>query len=211
MAVGAQELAVVPLESERARHPAVTGAKAANLARAAARGLPVLPGFALVPVARAPGAPTGAEALRQAWRALSDAAGPDRQTAEGSAKALVVRSSSVHEDTAESSMAGRFESVLDVRGWEAFTAAVQQVLDSASRGQDVGQPPAEDGMAVLVQPMLRAAAGGVMFGADWWRAATTSSWSAPSRAARTGSSTAARRASVTNSPAVDGCCVPSPP
>jgi len=153
------ELAVVPLDAEHARDAAVTGAKAANLARAAVAGLPVLPGFVLVPADRAPWAATGEDAVRSAWRAL---AGPEE-------RALVVRSSSAHEDTEDSSMAGRFESVLDVRGWEEFTIAVQLVLDSAGRVRPL-RPPEEiaddDGMAVLVQPMLESAVGGVMFGAD---------------------------------------------
>lgn len=153
------ELAVVPLDSEYAEDVAVTGAKAANLARAAVVGLPVLPGFVLVPAERAPWAATGEDAVRSAWRAL---AGSEE-------RALVVRSSSAHEDTEDSSMAGRFESVLDVRGWEEFTIAVQIVLDSAGRVRPL-RPPQEildgDGMAVLVQPMLQSAVGGVMFGAD---------------------------------------------
>ncbi|MFF0014995.1 hypothetical protein [Streptomyces sp. NPDC005374] len=64
------ELAVVPLDAEQAKDAAATGAKAANLARAAVAGLPVLPGFVLVPADRAPGAPTGEDAVRSAWRAL---------------------------------------------------------------------------------------------------------------------------------------------
>lgn len=203
MRIDAEELAVVPLDSGLAHDPALAGAKAANLARAATRGLPVLPGFALVPAARAAGAPTGSEALRRAWQELT---GSD-------SAALVVRSSSAHEDTAESSMAGRFESVLDVRGWDAFTDAVRAVLDSAARvpspwpsaenvpraepepepepdpepdpdpesdpESDPDREPCSDpepeygsghrlpgDMAVLVQPMLRASSGGVMFGAD---------------------------------------------
>lgn len=151
-------LAVVPLDTERAKDPAVTGAKAANLARSAVAGLPVLPGFVLVPADRVPGAPVGEEAVRTAWQAL-----------DGVGQALVVRSSSAHEDTEDSSMAGRFDSVLDVRGWEEFTTAVQTVLDSARRVQPLRPPadaPPDDGMAVLVQPMMRAAVGGVMFTAD---------------------------------------------
>ncbi|MEW2165319.1 PEP/pyruvate-binding domain-containing protein [Streptomyces sp. NPDC007084] len=155
------ELAVVPLDSELAKDPFVTGAKAANLARAAVAQLPVLPGFVLVPVERAGEAAAGTHAVRSAWRAL---AGP-----EGRERPLVVRSSSAHEDTEASSMAGRFESVLNVRGWEDFTTAVRAVLDSALRVRPLH--PREDdmpydGMAVLVQPMLEAATGGVMFGAD---------------------------------------------
>ncbi|WP_433893109.1 PEP/pyruvate-binding domain-containing protein [Streptomyces sp. CA-111067] len=151
------ELSVAPLDTGLARDPAAAGAKAANLARAAAEGLPVLPGFVLVPAARAEGAPAGADALRAAWRQLGGEDG----------RPLVVRSSSAHEDTEESSMAGRFESVLDVRGWTAFHEAVRRVLESAARvpgAHAEGDP--FGGMAVLVQPMLKAASGGVMFGAD---------------------------------------------
>ncbi|WP_330262800.1 hypothetical protein [Streptomyces griseorubiginosus] len=57
MGFGGAELAVVPLDAERAKDAAATGAKAANLARAALAGLPVLPGFVLVRADRAPGAP----------------------------------------------------------------------------------------------------------------------------------------------------------
>ncbi|NEA98647.1 PEP/pyruvate-binding domain-containing protein [Streptomyces sp. SID13726] len=151
-------LAVVPLDTLWAKDPAVTGAKAANLARSAVAGLPALPGFVLVPADRAPDAPLGEYAVRAAWREL-----------DGDRRALVVRSSSAHEDTEDSSMAGRFDSVLDVRGWEAFQAAVRTVLESARRVQPLRPPrdaPPDDGMAVLVQPMLRATVGGVMFTAD---------------------------------------------
>jgi rifampicin phosphotransferase len=171
-------LAVVPLGAPLSRDPAVVGAKAANLARAAAEGLPALPGFVLVAAGRAPGAPRGPEALRAAWQDLAGGRTPAGDPAGAAAPALVVRSSSAHEDTEQSSMAGRFESVLGVRGWADLTGAVDRVLDSAPRAE--AAPPAHTahtaptgdplelppGMAVLVQPMVRCAAGGVMFGAD---------------------------------------------
>ncbi|MDT0343061.1 PEP/pyruvate-binding domain-containing protein [Streptomyces litchfieldiae] len=138
MGIDADRLAVVPLTAERAADATLTGAKAAALARARAAGLPVLPGFALVP-----GQGSGT-ALREAWEGLTEP--------------LVVRSSSVLEDTAHASMAGRFATVLEVRGWEGFTRAVRTVLDSAPGDGSV--------MAVLVQPMVRSTVGGVMFGAD---------------------------------------------
>ncbi|WAZ20999.1 PEP-utilizing enzyme [Streptomyces cinnabarinus] len=138
--------ATVPLEQPLAAVPARAGSKAANLARAAGAGLPVLPGF-VIPY-RAAGDP---HSLRRAWQALSD----------GGSRPLVVRSSSPREDTEESSLAGQFASVLDVRGWQGFRTAVRTVLDSA-RGPDGSVAP----MAVLVQPMLAARVGGVMFGAD---------------------------------------------
>ncbi|MGW1888331.1 PEP/pyruvate-binding domain-containing protein, partial [Streptomyces sp. NPDC001970] len=161
MSIDDLELAVVPLDAPEAQDPNLTGAKAAHLARAAVAGLPVLPGFVLVPAERAPEAPTGRKAVHGAWQTLAGA--------HGSARALVVRSSSVYEDTEYSSMAGRFESVLDARGWEEFTAAVRTVLGSARQVRPLRQSPNAlpgDGMAVLVQPMLRSAVGGVMFGAD---------------------------------------------
>ncbi|WP_432195223.1 PEP/pyruvate-binding domain-containing protein [Streptomyces sp. bgisy027] len=141
--------AVVPLDRPGTELPRIMGSKAANLARAAGAGLPVLPGF-VIPY-RTSGDMIDLVALRRAWHELSD----------GGTRSLVVRSSSPQEDTEESSLAGRFDSVLDVRGWRGFLAAVQKVLDSAERPDGSTAP-----MAVLVQPMLAARVGGVMFGAD---------------------------------------------
>ncbi|MFJ5258961.1 PEP/pyruvate-binding domain-containing protein [Streptomyces sp. NPDC088387] len=138
--------AVVPLDQPTAALPLLAGSKAANLARAARAGLPVLPGF-VIPYR----ALDDTAALRDAWRELS---------ADGS-RSLVVRSSSPQEDTQESSLAGQFASVLDVQGWQHFRSAVRTVLDSARLSDGVTAP-----MAVLVQPMLTARVGGVLFGAD---------------------------------------------
>jgi len=138
--------AAVPLGQLTAIQPLFAGSKAANLARAARAGLPVLPGF-VVPE----GAGDDPATLRRAWRDLSDSG----------ARPLVVRSSSPQEDTEQSSLAGQFASVLDVRGWSDFCTAVRTVLDSAHKPDGSTAP-----MAVLVQPMLTARVGGVMFGAD---------------------------------------------
>ena len=146
---------VVSLDHAGAADGALTGAKASALARAASAGLPVLPGLVITTRGAAALAdpclrPLALRALLGLWKA---AAGPDR--------ALVVRSSSTVEDGASSSMAGRFQSVLDVAGWDAFVAAVDEVLASAViEGHDVAP------MAVLVQPMLQPRLGGVLFGAD---------------------------------------------
>jgi pyruvate,water dikinase len=146
---------VVALDHPQATDGAVTGAKASSLARAAAAGLPVLPGL----VVTTRGAAALADPCRRpvALRALlglwMSAAGPER--------ALVVRSSSTVEDGSSSSMAGRFQSVLDVVGWDAFVAAVDEVLASAVIEGQAAAP-----MAVLVQPMLQPRLGGVLFGAD---------------------------------------------
>jgi phosphohistidine swiveling domain-containing protein len=143
--------AVVDLKDEAGQDPDVAGAKAAALARARAAGMPVLPGFAVTTAharAFADGQAAGndLEALRSAWRQLSDAG----------SRSLVVRSSSTAEDGGSQSMAGMFTSVLDVRGWESFLDALGEVVHSG------GDAP----IAALVQPFLEPAWGGVLFGAD---------------------------------------------
>ncbi|MGH8998591.1 MAG: PEP/pyruvate-binding domain-containing protein [Acidimicrobiia bacterium] len=121
----------------------VVGRKAAALASACARGLPAPDGFVLLPHDPR----MREDIVRPAWRRLSD---------EG-ARPLVVRSSSSSEDGETSSMAGRFTSVVDVRGWGAFLDAVEAVVASADDA---------DRMSVLVQPLVDCAFGGVLFGVD---------------------------------------------
>ena len=65
------------------------------------------------------------------------------------------------EDTADSSMAGQFESVIGITGFDEFTAAVQRVLDSPDASGFAGTP-----IAVLVQPLIDPRHGGVLFGID---------------------------------------------
>ncbi|HEX2038365.1 MAG TPA: PEP/pyruvate-binding domain-containing protein [Acidimicrobiales bacterium] len=131
---------VVRLDDPAATEPGLTGAKAAALAKATVAGLPVLPGMVLTTASALP-----TNDLRRAWVDVSQ---------EGR-RSLVVRSSSVAEDGATSSMAGQFTSVLDVRDWPSFVEAVHEVAESGG-----------DGMAVLVQPFLDPVYGGVLFGAD---------------------------------------------
>jgi rifampicin phosphotransferase len=145
---------VVGLDEDAAREPTLTGGKAAALARGRRDGLATLPGVVLttafsdavdrgVAVARHP-------AVREAF-----------ERADGDRTPLVARSSSVVEDTAESSMAGQFESVIGIDGFDEFAAAVAAVLDSRERAGAADQP-----IAVLVQPLIDPAFGGVMFGID---------------------------------------------
>ena len=81
--------------------------------------------------------------------------------AEGERRPLVARSSSVLEDTAGSSMAGQFDSVIGITGFDEFVEAVQAVLDSRGRAGLAGSP-----IAVLVQPLIEPRYGGVLFGID---------------------------------------------
>ncbi len=142
--------AVLRLDDPASRSVSVAGAKAAALARAKEVGLPVLDGF-VVSVAAAAAIGNGSlpealvDDLRAAWRRVAPAGRP-----------VIVRSSSPHEDTETSSMAGQFRSVLDVSGWDDLVRATREVVASADGGP----------MAVLVQPLLEPAWGGVMFGAD---------------------------------------------
>ncbi|MBY3552520.1 PEP/pyruvate-binding domain-containing protein [Modestobacter lapidis] len=150
---------VLPLDDDRAAEQAWTGAKAAALATAARHGLPTVPGFVLTTagVDRLAAGAALPGAVVDVWRELSrDGAVP-----------LVVRSSSTVEDLGDSSMAGRFESVVGARGWEQFQRAIDTVIGSraaAAGGSDglTGDEP----LAVLVQPMLDARSGGVLFGID---------------------------------------------
>lgn len=152
--------ACLSLDEPAATDPSICGAKAASLAAARAAGLPVMPGFVITTKAHlqyldahrtVP--PQVAEAIRAAWETVS----------RHGADSLVVRSSSTIEDAAASSMAGRFRSVLNVRGWAHFLEAVGRVLASAD---EVGGATEPSPMAVLVQPFLVPQRSGVLFGVD---------------------------------------------
>ena len=93
--------------------------------------------------------------------ATHDAVREAFQRAGGDGQALVARSSSVVEDMETSSMAGQFESVIGISGFDAFVDAVTAVLESRKRAGAAEHP-----IAVLVQPLIEPAYGGVMFGID---------------------------------------------
>jgi phosphohistidine swiveling domain-containing protein len=152
--VTSEALFVVDLVDDPALESALTGGKSAALARAAAAGLATLPGVVLT-TAFCDAIDGGAEvAEHAAVREAFERAGGDQ-------KALVARSSSVVEDTATSSMAGQFESIIGVSGFDELVAAVTAVLDSRERAGATDHP-----IAVLVQPLIEPMFGGVMFGCD---------------------------------------------
>ncbi|MBS2015273.1 MAG: phosphoenolpyruvate synthase [Deltaproteobacteria bacterium] len=80
---------------------------------------------------------------------------------------FAVRSSATAEDGALISMAGLAESVLGVRGPTALADAVRRVWASIASGRALGYLAAHGmrdvGMAVVLQPIVRATAAGVMF------------------------------------------------
>lgn len=155
---------VVDLGDDAATAVNVAGAKATNLALAAKAGLPVLDGVVLTEQLCDAIASAGAArelngkvaaALASAWERVGS--GQSR---------VVVRSSSRAEDGARSSLAGQFTSVLDVRTYADFVAAVGDVVRSADVIALDDAMAYRAPMAVLVQPQLDAVAGGVMFGVD---------------------------------------------
>lgn len=79
------------------------------------------------------------------WRADSELYWPQCVKSWGDIP-VIVRSSAINEDTKESSQAGKFESVADVRGEKAFHEAVNTVIASFDDDNENNQ--------VLVQPML---------------------------------------------------------
>src|ERR671910_502269 len=109
---------VVELDDEAARDPALTGGKSAALARAAAAELATLPGVVLT-TAFSNAVDGGAEvASHPAVKEAFELAGGDQRS-------LVARSSSVVEDMAESSMAGQFDSIIGIDGFDGFVTAVR--------------------------------------------------------------------------------------
>lgn len=148
---GSADDILIPLDAERSMSIERAGGKAAALAQALRAGLPVPPG-GVVPV----GAVHDLDQadVKALWTELSS----DAQVR------LVARSSSPIEDTADESMAGRFESVTGIDSPDALRDAIGVVRDSAAqiadqRGEDVP-------IAVLIQRQVEPDLGGVLFTID---------------------------------------------
>jgi pyruvate,water dikinase len=142
------------------------GGKAAALAALLRAGLPVPDGF-VVPFAAHRAARTAAElSLPEAlWEALA------RHLAELGNPPVAVRSSAANEDTVGASAAGRYESVLAVRGAQAIAEAVRVCWESLTSARATDYRNHLDGdaaggdpdMAVLIQRMIDADISGVTF------------------------------------------------
>ncbi len=145
---------LVDLDDPVAADPAVSGAKASSLAKAASSGVATLGGVVLTTsfsrVVDAGAAVASSSAVADAFR-----------RAGGHQHPLVARSSSTVEDSASSSMAGQFASVIGIHGFDSFVAGVCTVLESRERAGAREHP-----IAVLVQPLIEPACGGVLFGVD---------------------------------------------
>lgn len=147
----------IDISDARCLDPEVVGGKAASLARARRIGLPVPDAMVLT---------TGFAAGIDGGGSLSGDPGIDAVIDRFGETPLAVRSSSISEDSEDSSLAGRFETVLDVVGRAALVDAVGQVLDSRARAAEGSGLAADDPIAVLIQPYLKARQGGVLFGVD---------------------------------------------
>lgn len=145
------------LETLSAADAPGVGGKAANLGELLQAGLPVPPGFVLLP-----GAPEAQEAaLAEAYAELARRAGEPEP-------AVAVRSSAGGEDGAAASFAGQYVTLLNVRGASALAEAVAACRASAEEPRLAAyRAPREPGeLAVVVQALVPATCAGVAFGAD---------------------------------------------
>ncbi len=124
---------LIDLDDTRATDVELVGAKVAALAQARHDGTPTHPGRVLT---------TAVSDLYDAGTTVAEPPGLDGVPSE---HPLVVRSSSVAEDLAESSSAGQLDSVVGVQGFEHFHEAVRTVINSRERAGVENQP-----MGVLV-------------------------------------------------------------
>jgi len=159
----AQPPLILPLSD--ARDAALVGGKAVNLASLLRGGFPVPQGFVITTAAyhrrRANGEadPELAVAIVDAWRALGSAA-------------VAVRSSATAEDQADASMAGQYQTILNVSDEKSLLDAVRACWGSIDSPRtrtylaEHGIDPAAVAMAVIVQRLVPAEVSGVMFTAD---------------------------------------------
>lgn len=143
---------------------AVAGGKGNTLSRLRRAGYPVPDGFVVLFTAFEGDAlsATARDAVLQAARALRASAG---------SSSFAVRSSAEQEDSARTSFAGAFETVLDVSSDEDLLQAIERVRRSRHSARAASYAQARGGaasqeMAVVVQHLVRADVSGVLFTAD---------------------------------------------
>ena len=154
------------------RDAELVGGKAVNLGQLTRAGMLVPEGFVVT-----------THAYRAALAAAESNAGAIRATTDASheillayraigAGAVAVRSSATCEDLASSSMAGQFETFLDVVGEAELLRAIERCWESVNAPRvraylnESGIDPANVAMAVVVQRLVPAEAAGVLFTAS---------------------------------------------
>ncbi len=152
------------------RDPAVAGGKAVNLGRLIRAGFPVPGGFVITATAYAearnaaggipPQVPADLSAeILAAYKSLGE-------------PLVAVRSSATAEDLAEASMAGQYETFLNIQGADALLTAVQNCWHSMHSPRITAYlaehdiDPATVFMAVVVQKLIHSDAAGVLFTAN---------------------------------------------
>ena len=175
--------AIAPLGEAGRRAKSGLGTKARELSRLLRAGYPVPPGFVITPEAFALFANANnitADTRGEAEAIQAGEMPPSLVCALAQAYAhlgadtppVAVRSSCAHEDLAESSFAGQYDTVLGVVGVDAVAAAIKTCWRSAvaphvqSYGLRHGFVTGAEQMSVLVQRLVAAEAAGVAFGLD---------------------------------------------
>ncbi len=142
----------------------LAGGKAATLARLAQAGYPVPDGFVILPTAFA-----GEELLPEAWKQVQ--AHVLYMRTGNPAITFAVRSSALHEDSAQASFAGAFETVLDVRTDQAIREAIHTLRTSQHNAHvqvysQAHRLTTANDIAVVVQLIVQSELSGVLFTAD---------------------------------------------
>ena len=154
-----------PFEKLATTEQPSAGGKGGTLARLTQAGYPVPEGFVVLPTAFA-----GDELSFEGWQQVRAQLASLRKRQNGK-PAFAVRSSALSEDSAQASVAGEFETVLDVHTDELVREAIHTVRRSRhservrAYSEAKGIEPHHD-MAVVVQRLVRADISGVLFTAD---------------------------------------------
>jgi len=145
---------IISLDDPAARDVRLSGGKAAALAALVAADFPIPEGFVITTLAEPD--------LIAGLAALEKRIGPDA--------VLAVRSSGYAEDSADSSFAGQFETVLAVKGAFEVSNAVARCFASFSNSRSgayrENRQASGQGGAVIVQRLVEADAAGVAFTLD---------------------------------------------